>query len=210
MIDDAAMNQQRKRPESGARQPQDEPVDTRAGEDLRQDHDEAPIEVSDEAADLIRRLQDERDAATAARQRALADFVNYQRRASENEQRAAREAAARVLRSLIPVLDHFDLALEQPREAMTVDQLLGGVRIVRDELMKAMEHHGVERIEPAPGDEFEPMHHEAMLRRPAPDIPPDSIIAVLQPGYRLGPVVLRPAKVVIAEGPQGGDAAAGT
>ncbi len=156
------------------------------------------IELPEAAAELVERLQRERDEALAARQRALADFRNYQRRATQSEQRAVQGGAAGVVRSLLAVIDHFDLALGQDTEQITVDQLLGGVRIVRDELVKALENHGVQQIEPARGDEFDPNRHEAMMKQPADDVEPSHIVCVLQPGYQMGDLVLRPAKVAVA------------
>lgn len=156
------------------------------------------IELSEAAAELVERLEEERDEALAARQRALADFRNYQRRAAQSEQRAVQGGAAGVVRSLLAVIDHFDLALGQDTEQITVDQLLGGVRIVRDELVKALESHGVQRIDPARGDEFDPNRHEAMMKQPADDVEPNHIVRVLQLGYQMGDLVLRPAKVAVA------------
>lgn len=160
-------------------------------------HDET-IELSDAAANLLRSLEVERDDAIAARQRALADFANYQRRATENERRAHHAGASSVVRSIIPVLDHFDLALGQRADQLTVEQLIGGVKMVRDELAKALHMSGVERIEPKANDPFDPNRHEAMMRQAAPGVEPDHIVSVLQAGYAMGDIVLRPAKVAIA------------
>ncbi len=155
-------------------------------------------ELSAEAARMLEDLKSELDEAIEARKRALADFANYQRRAAESEARASEAGAARVIRSLLGVLDHFNLALDLDPKTTTVDQLLGGVRIVRDELIKALEGHGVSIIRPAVGDEFDPNRHEAMLQLPAEDVAPNHIVSVFQPGYSLGDVVLRPAKVAVA------------
>ena len=165
------------------------------------DDDAELIELSEAAAELVERLELERDEAVAAKQRALADFRNYQRRAAESELRAVQGGAAGVVRSLLAVIDHFDLALGQDTEQITVDQLLGGVRIVRDELGKALESHGVKRIDPARGDEFDPNWHEAMMKQPDDEVEPNHIVCVLQSGYRMGDLVLRPAKVTVAAPP---------
>ncbi len=156
------------------------------------------IELPEAAAELVERLEEERDEALAARQRALADFRNYQRRAAQSEQRAVQGGAAGVARSLLAVIDHFDLALGQDTEQITVDQLLGGVRIVRDELVKVLETHGVQPINPARGDEFDPNLHEAMMKQPADGVEPNHIVCVLQLGYQMSDLVLRPAKVAVA------------
>lgn len=175
----------------------------------RQDHDRAPttsedaeaIELSEQAADLVRALEEERDQAIESRKRALADFQNYQRRAIDNERRALQEGAIRAVRAILPVLDHFDLALNQSSSSMSVEQLVGGVKIVRDELMKALQTSGVERIDPQPGESFDPNRHDAMMRQPARDVEPGHIVSALQPGYVMADHVLRPAKVIIAAEP---------
>ena len=147
---------------------------------------------------MLADLKAELDEAIQARKRALADFANYQKRALDNEHRAGRSATVAVIRSLLPVLDHFDLALGQDAAAVTVSQLLGGVRMVRTELDTALARHGISRIEPRVGDEFDPMRHEAVMRRAAQDVPAGHVAAVLQAGYAMDDVVLRPARVVVA------------
>ena len=73
-------------------------------------------------AELARALA-ERDEAVAARQRALADYANYQRRSVENEARARVGGLVQMVRALLPVLDHFDLALAQDLSKLSVEQL---------------------------------------------------------------------------------------
>jgi len=142
----------------------------------------------------------QRDEAIAARQRALADFSNFQRRANDAEIRAANSGAARVIRALLNPLDHFDLALGQEASKMTIEQLLRGVQMARQELARALDASGVTTIVPQRGDEFDAQRHEAMLREAAPGVPADHVVATLQPGYVLGDMVLRPAKVSLSLG----------
>ncbi len=154
-------------------------------------------EPDDEAATLAQ-LTAQLDEAVEARKRALADFANYQRRAAQNERQASLGGEANVVRSILGVLDHFELALDQDRKQITVEQLLGGVRIVRDELVRMLETFDVQPIDPAVGDEFNPNLHQAVLQQPARDIAPNGIVDVLQAGYKMGDIVLRPAKVSVA------------
>jgi len=155
-------------------------------------------------------LMRERDDAIAARQRALADFANFQRRAADNEQRAERDGVKTVLRSLLPVLDHIDIALGQHADGMTLEQLLDGVRMMRDEIGKVMEGHHLRPIAPEPGDEFNPSEHQAVMREGTDEQPPDTIVKVLQVGYAFDEAVLRPATVTVAapNGPPEDDAPA--
>jgi len=163
-----------------------------------EDVTELEIELPEEAAHYVEQLRQQLDEAVAARQRALADFRNFQRRSLDNEQKAMAGGVRRVIQSLLPVLDHFDLALSLDPDRTTLETVLNGVRIVRDEISKALQLQGVEVIVPQPGDEFDPNQHEAILRQPREGVGPNGIVQVMQPGYRLGDVVLRPAKVAIA------------
>lgn len=156
------------------------------------------IELSEEAAQFVEDLRSELDEAINARQRALADFANYQRRAMDNESRATARGMVQVIRSLLPALDHFDLALNQDPSKTSAEKLMHGVQIVRDELNKALEQQGVKPIRPEKGAEFDPQRHEAMMHQDADDVTPGSVVNVLQPGYAIGEMVIRPAKVVVA------------
>lgn len=165
-------------------------------EQLHIDLDQLPSE----AVELIQHLQAERDEAVASRMRTLADFKNFQRRSAENESRAVVSGATRVLRALLPVIDHFELALQQKHDQMTVEQLAAGVDMVRQELMKALQSCGMQRIDPQPGDDFDPQRHEAVMHQPSDEHEAGSVVNTLQPGYALDEMILRPAKVAIASG----------
>ena len=153
-----------------------------------------PEEIITMIEDLSVRL----DEAIAGRQRALADFKNLQRRSRENEAYERAAGVSSVVKALIPALDHFDIALAQDHGAATVEQLLDGVRIVREELGRALEGQRVKRIAPDIGEPFDPNLHQGIMRDLTDKQPPDTIVAVHQVGYAIGEMVLRPAAVVIA------------
>jgi len=130
--------------------------------------------------------------------RAVADFQNLQRRTMEQEPRLRMNAAGGVVRNVIPVLDNFDLALAQDPSRMTVEGAIEGLRMVRTELIRALERSGVELIQPKAGDAFDPHHAEAIMQQPVAGIASGHVSMTLQPGYRLGDTVLRAAKVAVA------------
>ncbi|MBM4099497.1 MAG: nucleotide exchange factor GrpE [Planctomycetes bacterium] len=130
--------------------------------------------------------------------RAVADFQNLQRRTMEQEPRLRMNAAGGVVRNVIPVLDNFDLALAQDPSRMTVEGAIEGLRMVRTELIRALERSGVELIQPTAGDAFDPHHAEAIMQQPVAGIASGHVSMTLQPGYRLGDTVLRAAKVAVA------------
>jgi molecular chaperone GrpE len=129
--------------------------------------------------------------------RVSADFQNYMRRAEQNTIDSAELARVDVYRRIVPVLDHFDTALGQPVTSDEGKNLVTGMRIVRDELMKVLQQAGVERIAPEQGDEFDPHFHEAMLQQAVEGMAGNRIAAMLQPGYRYKERTIRPAKVSV-------------
>ena len=70
--------------------------------------------------------------------------------------------------------------------------------MVADELVAALARAGIEPFSPA-GEPFDPTEHEAMASQPSEDAESGIVIEVYQQGYRLNGVVLRPARVVVAE-----------
>ena len=154
-----------------------------------------------EVMELVSRLAAERATADDARMRALADFRNFQRRSIENESRARREGLSAVVRSLLPALDHFDMALQSVGAAATIEQVVTGVSMVQGELMRALEANGITLIDATPGDAFEPGLHEAVGVKPIEEsdaaLEAGSIAINISAGYAIGDVVLRPAKVML-------------
>ncbi len=161
------------------------------------DDSEATVLANEETAALIEKLTQERDEAIAAYKRSLADFANFQRRASESELRARDGGVMFVARSLMPVLDQMDLSLAQNTATLTVDQMLQAIAMVRTDMNKALERTGIERLVPASGDEFDPHFHEAVMRQPVDGVAGGHIANCFQAGYRLGEMTLRPAKVSV-------------
>ena len=131
--------------------------------------------------------------------RTAADMQNFARRAAQNVADARQQQLMAVTRAMVAVMDHFDKALEVDPENTSADALLEGMRIVRDELLGALEKFGVKRVEVKQGDQFDPICHEAMMRQAVEGLEPDRIAAQFQPGYVLEDKTLRPAKVSVSE-----------
>lgn len=184
------------------------------GKDKKQKQGERDTEVDlagsavdDYSPESYEAVVAERDEMSAKYQRALADYQNAQRRFSA-DMGAAREAGVeRVLASLIPVLDHFDMALSQDPGKVNAEQMLAGVNLIRDEFNRAMAAFGVQSINPAINDEFDPTQHEALSTLAADGVEPTHVSSVYQIGYRVGDRVVRAAKVTVA--PEAEDPAAG-
>jgi molecular chaperone GrpE len=136
----------------------------------------------------------QRDEYLAFAQRTQADFENYRKRVAKESAVAGERGVAKFAKELLPALDNLDRALEAAEEE---DPLLEGVRLVRAELSAALARVGVESFDPK-GEQFDPVHHEAVAQQPVEGAASGTVAEVYQPGYRLNGTVIRPARVVVA------------
>lgn len=176
--------------------------------------DDAEPFTDAEAVGLLNRIAELEAELTDAKSRALrlmADFNNYQRRALQNEVAAEHQGAAKVVLSVVPVIDHFDHALAHDGANASAQQVLQGVKVIRDELLKALHAHGVRTITPARGEPFVPGRHEALMQQAVEGLAPGTIAQVFQCGFAIETPggggaggtqerVVRPAKVVVVAG----------
>lgn len=148
---------------------------------------------------------DELSAALAARDeykdlalRAKADFENYRKRADKRVAETRGVAVAGVIRELLPVVDNLDRAVEAAGAAAEGDAFADGVRLVHADLHSVLDRLGLTALDPA-GEPFDPNFHEAISQAPATaEQPAGTILEVVQKGFMLGEVVVRPARVVVA------------
>jgi molecular chaperone GrpE len=138
---------------------------------------------SEEYLDLLRRTQ--------------ADFVNYKRRAGQEQQEGKLAAQAEVLNKLLPVLDDLGRALQATPPELANSSWAQGILLVARRLMSTLEQMGVRQIG-TPGEQFDPRIHEALGSQPNSGRPEGTILQVTRPGYVLGDRVIRPAQVIVA------------
>src|SRR6185437_1184757 len=106
-------------------------------------------------------------------------------------------ASERLVKQLLPVLDDLERALEAASEHEEA-KLEEGVRLVHRSLAGLLAREGLVEVETAGA--FDPYSQEALLAQPSEE-DEGTVIQVLQKGYRLGDRVLRPARVVVSQGP---------
>ena len=183
------------------------PVEGEARPDgaVQTDADAARSHQADEDAlrgdvDELVAVAAQRDDYLALAQRTQADFENYRKRVAKESAVAQERGVAKLVQELLPALDNLDRALAEgaaAHEKGGEDPLLAGVRLVRSELHAGLARVGIECFSPE-GQAFDPAEHEAMAQQPAEGAQSGTVIAVLQPGYRLGKSIIRPARVVVA------------
>ncbi|MFG6403089.1 MULTISPECIES: nucleotide exchange factor GrpE [unclassified Microbacterium] len=124
--------------------------------------------------------------------RLQAEYANYRRRTEEQREREIERAKGEAVKGLIPVLDDLDRAIKH-------GDLVAGTPFaaISDKLRTVAERLGVVSYGTA-GEAFDPQQHEAIFQAPTPGVTTPTVLEVVEVGYRLGSVELRPAKVVVA------------
>jgi len=144
-------------------------------------------------------LAAERDDLREKWLRTLADLDNLRKRSRREIQDARRFAQVEVLRPLLDIADNFDRAIDSfgTEADVSTDAVREGVALIHQSFRGLLRERGVEPIE-ALGRQFDPNEHEAVAQMASDDHPSGVVVEVVQPGYRFGDMVLRPARVVIA------------
>ena len=159
------------------------------------------LEVPEEAEEIVDALLDtiaQRDEHFGRFQEMAAEHQNFQRRASINEREARTSAMTGVVQALIPLIDHFEMALTQDPEKVSAADVIGGVKLIRSEFLRMLSSYGVSPIDPKVGDEFNPNEHAAMMQQAVDGVEPGRVSIAMGMGYKLGERVVRPAKVGVA------------
>ena len=140
------------------------------------------------------------DAAIADAESALlndlkrlqAEYANYRRRTEEQRQVEIERAKGEAAKGLIPVLDDLDRAAQH-------GDLVEGTpfAVIAEKVRAVVERLGVVSYG-VKGEEFDPQRHEAIFQQPTPGVDKATVLEVVEVGYRLGDIELRPAKVVVA------------
>lgn len=175
-MDDTTQQDQSQQPE-----PQEQPQ--------AQDNGSADLDALQQE---LEQTQQKLEEMTAISQRALADLQNFKRRTEEEKGAFIQNANAALFMELLPALESASRAMEHENKDA---EWAKGVEQVLTQLISSCEKMGLTTI---PTDiPFDPTIHEALLTGPGPK---DTIIEVLEKGYKLGEKVIKPARVKVGNG----------
>jgi len=128
--------------------------------------------------------------------RAKAETENMRRRAADDVDKARKFAAESFASDLLAVKDSLEAALAV--ESPSVENLKDGVELTLKQLVAAFNRFNLHDIDPM-GEKFDPHQHQAIQMLES-DQPANTVVTVLQKGYRLHERTLRPALVMVAKG----------
>ena len=115
----------------------------------------------------------------------------------EDVAKARKFAVESFANELLAVKDSLEAALAV--ESPSVENLKDGVELTLKQLVAAFGKFNLHEINPM-GEKFDPHQHQAISMIES-DQPANTVVTVLQKGYRLNERVLRPALVMVAKGP---------
>ena len=163
--------------------------------------EQAEVQVEEDLDALLADTQRERDEYLDLAKRTKADFENFRKRMTTEVQASAARGKAELIREVVPVLDDLERAIQAAGldpEGDSEDGLSHGVLLVFRSLRDSLARNGVEAVDPS-GEKFDPIAHEALSTQPAEGVEPGTVVEVAQKGYRLGELLIRPARVVVSE-----------
>ena len=126
--------------------------------------------------------------------RMAAEFDNYKKRVERERGEMALFIKAQTLKALLPAVDNLNRAINAEAED---DNYVKGVQMSVKGMMDALPAMGLEEINPA-GEQFDPSAHEAVMHVEDGEVGENTVVEVLQPGYHIKDMVIRPAMVKVA------------
>jgi molecular chaperone GrpE len=152
-------------------------------------------QLEDQLTAQERKVAEYKDMAA----RAQAEMKNLQWRAERDIGNAHKYGVEQLIKGLLPVVDALLRGMENcDVNDPKVKSMYEGMKLTFDLLQKTLTQFGVEFIDPPVGEPFDPKFHEAMGMQQVPGAKPNTIVKVLQKGFRLHDRVLRAAMVMVA------------
>lgn len=160
---------------------------------------EAEDETAEPTTDeLVAKAQAEVEEWKDKHLRLQAEWNTYRRRMSDQREQEKALAAAKLVESLIPVIDDFERTIDYAQQNGETG-LLGGVEAVHTKFVDVLTKDGVVVIDPA-GEAFDALEAQAVGTVEDASVPDETVAQVYQKGYKIGNKVLRPAMVTVTTG----------
>ena len=137
------------------------------------------------------------------RMRALAEVDNVRKRAQRDQEELSKYAVTAFARDMVSVLENLTRATESIRthgkqEGETFKTVAEGIELTLRELLAIFEKYHIKRIDPLNG-KFDHHLHQAVAQVDRDDVPPGTVVQVVQAGYIIHDRLLRPAMVAVSK-----------
>ncbi|MGD2082904.1 MAG: nucleotide exchange factor GrpE [Chromatiales bacterium] len=152
----------------------------------------------EELAELLAEARRNADENWDKLVRARAELDNLRKRHERELENAHKFAIDRFVAELLPVRDSLELGLSAAQgEDANLEKLREGKELTLKLLTDVLAKFGIEEVDPQ-GQPFNPELHQAMSMQPRDDVPPSTVVNVVQKGYTLNGRLVRPAMVIVS------------
>jgi len=153
---------------------------------------------------LIEKTEQEKQELHDRHLRTLAEFENFKKRVAKEKAGLVAYGSEKLALELLPVLDNFERAFEQAKNAVDVQPVVEGVAMILKQLDEALKKFNIRPFS-AVGERFDPEKHEAMAQQEHPDAEENTVLQEFQKGYLINDKLLRPARVIVSKRPPQAD-----
>ena len=148
----------------------------------------------EELDDLRKKVDDFSDGW----QRERAEFANYRKRITRDQDTEKQNSKLAILRKYLDIHDDLELAIKNMPDHVKSDAWINGIMLIYQKLSNLLDGEGMQPI-PAENSAFDPAFHEAISSEEVEGFESGKIIEVVQKGYMIGDRVIRPARVRVAK-----------
>ncbi|WP_342804568.1 nucleotide exchange factor GrpE [Alteromonas sp. M12] len=164
------------------------------------DSEQTIAKLQEALAKAEKTVNEQRDSVL----RAKAEMENARRRAEGEVEKARKFALERFAGELLPVADNLERAIQlADPDNESLKPMIEGVDITLKSFVSTVEKFGLKVIDPQ-GEPFNPELHQAMSMQENAELPPNTVMAVMQKGYEINGRLLRPAMVMVSRAAEGG------
>jgi len=178
-------------------------IDDKAPENSEQEAESSSDSQPQSEIDPLVLLEDARNKADEHWNellRARADMENLRRRQSRDLENAHKHALDKFVAELLPIYDSMELGVNAASgEEASLEGVRGGLDMTMKMFLSSIAKFGLEQVNPAEGEVFDPELHQAMAMQPVEGLEPNHIITVAQKGFQFNGRLLRPAMVVVSQ-----------
>jgi len=128
--------------------------------------------------------------------RKLAELENIRKRSEREKREHFRVALMDLARDFLPILDNLERAMAHASAEERKSHFGQGIGLIRRQLMDLWKRHGLEEVDT--NVPFDPNRHEAVATEATNEVPPNTILDVMQRGYVLQDRLVRPAVVKVS------------
>jgi molecular chaperone GrpE len=165
----------------------------------QQDEQQTVSGGSEEIESLKKSLSESNDKYV----RLYAEFENYKKFAARSKEEQLKYANENLIKDLLTVVDHLELALQHSSNSEISNSLAQGVELTLKELKTVLEKYGMSGIE-ALGTPFDPSVHHAIAQVETEDTENNIVVKEFRKGYMYKERVLRAALVGVSKKPSSG------